>query len=157
MARCLNTIWSYHWQSQNFFPLRLGTQTKNLSKIAFFLIYWKIWLKFYWICSMMKMYIICCVPAQIPYLRKVFFPSYRPNCSQPIRLWNFLTSHNFRISQWNSLISGMLIYINKKLIKTFSRINRWNELIFLQAGADPRKLKVTWMIFGYVQSKMGMI
>ena len=88
---------------------------------------------------------------------KSFFLSYRPNCSQSIRLWNFLTSHIFRISQWNSLISGMLIYINKKLIKTFSRINRWNELIFLQAGADPRKLKVIWMIFGYVQSKMGMI
>ena len=26
---------------------------------------------FYWICSVMKIYIICCVPAQIPYLGKL--------------------------------------------------------------------------------------
>ena len=27
-------------------------------------------INFYWICSLMKTYITCCVPAQIPYLRK---------------------------------------------------------------------------------------
>ena len=35
-------------------------------------------INFYWICSIMKIYIICCVPAQISYLGK--FP-YRQNKS----------------------------------------------------------------------------
>ena len=31
----------------------------------------------------MKTYIICCVPAQIPYLGKFLFLRYGPKCSQP--------------------------------------------------------------------------
>ena len=33
--------------------------------------------------------IICCVPAQIPYLGKIFFLIYQPKCSQPVRLQDF--------------------------------------------------------------------
>ena len=29
---------------------------------------------FYWVCSVMKIYFICCVPAQIPYLGKFIVP-----------------------------------------------------------------------------------
>ena len=43
----------------------------------------------HWICSIMKIHIICCVPAQILSLGKIFFLSYRSECSQPIRLQCF--------------------------------------------------------------------
>ena len=71
-------------------------------------------INFYWICSIMKIYIICCVPAQIPYLGKFLFLRYGPKCSQPIRLQDFLINHISRTNQWNSLIFCMLIqiYIN---------------------------------------------
>ena len=43
-------------------------------------------IKFYRIWSIVKIYIIWYVPAQIPYLGKFLFLRYRPKCSQPIRL-----------------------------------------------------------------------
>ena len=83
-----------------------------------FLIYWK---KIYWIWPAMKIYIICCVPAQIPYLGKFWFLRYRPKFSQPIRQQDFLINHISRTNQWISLILRMLIQIsvNQKLIKNF--------------------------------------
>ena len=56
-------------------------------------------INFYWICSIMKTYIICCVPAQIPSLRKFLFLRYGPKCSQPIRLQDFLINHISRTNQ----------------------------------------------------------
>ena len=50
-------------------------------------------INFYWICFIMKIYIICCVPGQIPYLEKFLFLKYGPKCSQPIRLQDFLINH----------------------------------------------------------------
>ena len=70
---------------------------------------------FYWICSIMKIYIIYCVPAQIPYLGKFWFLRYGPKWSQPIRLQDFLINHISRTDQWNSLFFCMLIQIQKKL------------------------------------------
>ena len=67
----------FSWK--RIFAPKFGTLTKYGSKTDF---------EFYWICSVMKSYIICCVPAQIPYLGKIF-PRYRPNCSQPIRLHDY--------------------------------------------------------------------
>ena len=40
---------------------------------------------FHWICSIMKIYIICSVPVQILYLGKIFSLRFRPKWSQPIR------------------------------------------------------------------------
>ena len=40
----------------------------------------------------MKIYIICCVPAQISYLGKFWILRYGPKCSKPIRLQDFLVS-----------------------------------------------------------------
>ena len=50
-------------------------------------------IKFYWICSIMKTYIIRCVPAQVPYLGKILFLRYGPKYSQSIRLKDFLINH----------------------------------------------------------------
>ena len=68
-------------------------------------------INFYWIWSIMKIYILCCVPAQIPFLGKFLFLRYGPKCSQPIRLQDYLINHISRTNQWNSLISFMLIQI----------------------------------------------
>ena len=111
-------------------------------------------INFYWIWSIMKIYIICCVPAQIPFLEKFSFLRYGPKCYKPIRLQDFLINHISRTNQWSSLIFCMLIriHINQKMIKIFlcghdwkwvrpvwswdskidciSRMNWWNELIF---------------------------
>ena len=52
-----------------FFPLKIGKMGPKWPQNRFFSIYWKIWsLIFYWIWSIMKLYINFCVPAQIPYL-----------------------------------------------------------------------------------------
>ena len=68
-------------------------------------------INFYWIWSIMKIYILCCVPAQIPFLGKFLFLRYGPKCSQPIRLQDYLINHISRTNQWNSLIFFMLIQI----------------------------------------------
>ena len=126
----------------------------------------------------MKIYIICCVPAQIPYLGKFWFIRYLPQCSHPIRLQDFLINHISRTSQWNNLIflhvdkNSYKLKITKKFfgvdiqkwvqsilsqdskMRFISRMDRWTNLIFLLAGANPRKLKVISLIFGWMWSNM---
>ena len=138
-------------------------------------------INFYWIWSIMEFYIICCVPTQMSYLWKFLFLRYRPKCSQPIRLQDFLTKHISRKNQWYSLNFCMLIqiYINQKLIRKFLdgrdqkwvwpvwpqdskigcifRMNWWNELIFFRGDANSGKQKVISMIFGWAWSKMGVV
>ena len=94
---------------------------ENGPKIEFLNILKNFVISFYWISSVMKIYVICCVPAQIPYLRRFWFLRYVPQCSHPIRLQNFRINHISRTSLWNSLIFCMLIqiHINEKLTKKF--------------------------------------
>ena len=65
----------------------------------------------HWNCSIMKIYIICCVPAQILCLGKILFLRYKPKWSQPVRFQDFLNQHFSRTNQWNSIILCMLIQI----------------------------------------------
>ena len=78
-------------------------------------------INFHWSSSIMKIYIICFVHAQLPYLEKILFLRYSSKCSQPIRLQDFQINYFSRINWWNSLIFYMLIQIHKKykLIKHF--------------------------------------
>ena len=127
---------------------------ENWPKIGFLNLKKNLVINLYLICSIMKMYIICYVPAQIPYLEKFWFLRYGPKCPQPIRLQDFLINHIPRTNVWNSLIFCMLIqvHINWKLIKKLldwhgqkcmwlvcsqdskvghiSRMNWRNELVF---------------------------
>ena len=66
------------WFSRNiFFPKKLRKWVKNGPKTSFFKkILNNFVINFYWICSVMKIGISYCVPAQIPYLRKFWFPRY---------------------------------------------------------------------------------
>ena len=75
-------------------PQELWKWTKNGPKTFFFFNLLKNFvINFYWICSVIKIYFICCVPVQIPYLGKFLFLRYRPKCSEPIRLQDFLINH----------------------------------------------------------------
>ena len=69
-------------------------------------------INFHWICSVTKIYIICYVPAQIPYLGKICFLRYAPKYSPSIRLQDFLINRISRKNQWNSLIFCMLMEIH---------------------------------------------
>ena len=55
-----------------FLPSKLEKWTKNGSKNGFLNFLKNLVINFYWICSIMKIYITWCVPAQIPYLRNCY-------------------------------------------------------------------------------------
>ena len=92
---------------KNFFATKMGQKQGFLNVLKKFAI------NFYWICSIMKIYIICCVPAQIPYQGKFWFQRYGPKCSQPIRFQDFLI--NISLEQINEIARFFMltqIYIN---------------------------------------------
>ena len=85
----------------NFFlPQKLGNGPKMDQKQGFFNLLENLVINFYWIWSIMKIYIICCVPAQIPYLGKFLFQRYGPKCSQLNRLQDFLINHIYRTNTY---------------------------------------------------------
>ena len=94
---------------KKFFTPKIG---KMGQRQDFFNLLEDLVINFYWMWSIMKMYIICCVPAQIPYLGKFLFLRYGPKCSQPIRLQYFLINCISRTNQWNSLIFYILTQIH---------------------------------------------
>ena len=78
----------------NFFAPKIGKMHQKCTKNrGFYNLLKNLVINFYWICSTMKIYIICCVPAQIPYLGKFLFQRNGPECSQPIRLQDFSINH----------------------------------------------------------------
>ena len=70
---------------------------------------------FYWICSIMKIYIICRVPVHILHLVKILSLRYGTNCSLSIRLQYPQMSDTPRTNGWNSLIFSRLIQVQKYL------------------------------------------
>ena len=69
---------------------------------------------FFWVYSLRKVYIICCVPAQIPYLGKIWFLKD----SWPIRMSNFCINHVSKAKSWKNLIF-FYIYTNSwKLVES---------------------------------------
>ena len=131
-----------------FCPLNWENGPKMGPKQGFFDLLENLVINFYWIWSIMKIYIICCVPAQIPYLGKFLFLRYGPKCSQPIRLQDFLINYISRTNQWNSLIFYMLIqiHINQKLIKKFwgGHGQRWVWLAWSQDSKIDCMTRMSW-------------
>ena len=102
----------FFWKKK--FPLRLRKWTKNRSKKRVFLnLMKKLVINFHWIYSIMKIFIICCVPAWILYFGKILFLNYRPKCSQSIQLQDFKMNSFSRANWWNSLIFSRLIQMHK--------------------------------------------
>ena len=67
-------------------PKNQENEPKMGQKQVFLNLFKHFLINFYWICAIMKIYIISCVSAEIPYLGKFWFLRYRPNFSKPIRL-----------------------------------------------------------------------
>ena len=70
---------------KNFSPQNWG----NGPKIGFLNLKKNLVINFLRICSIIKMFIIFCVPPQIPFLGKILFVRCRPKYSQPIKWHNF--------------------------------------------------------------------
>ena len=97
---------------EKFFWPKIGKKSPKMGQNqGFFNLLENLVINLYWIWSLMEIYIIGCVPAQIPYLGKFLFLRYGPKCSHPIRLQDFLINHISKTNQWNSLIFCMLIQI----------------------------------------------
>ena len=65
-------------------PQNWENELKSGQKQGYFNLLKNLVINFYWICFLMKIYIVFCVPAQIPYLGKFLFLRYGPKCSHPI-------------------------------------------------------------------------
>ena len=76
-------------------------------------------INFFWIWSIKKVHIICCILAPIPYLGKIWFLRYWLKCFWSIRLQDFVIDYISKTKWWKSLMFCMLIQINRnlKLIK----------------------------------------
>ena len=72
-----------------FLPQKMGKMGQNGPNTGFFEFIGKFSYCF-WLWSIMKVYIICCILAKISYLAKIWFLRYRPKCSWPIRLQDFI-------------------------------------------------------------------
>ena len=117
LSRCflgiISSVFYKFWHEPDFPEFFFPQNWENGPKTGFFWIYWKVLsVIFYWICSIMKIYIICCVLVQVSYLGKFWFLRYGPKCAQPIRLQDFLINNISRTNQWNNLIFCMLIQIH---------------------------------------------
>ena len=112
-------------------PPRLGKWTKNGPKHVFFNLLKNLIINVCWICS--KIYIMCSVPAQIPYLVKVLFMRYGAKCSQPMKLQDFLIFNQ--------------PYLQSKSVK---------QPDFMHVDTNSHKLKANQTYFGWVLSKMGV-
>ena len=70
-----------------FLPPEIGKiGQKEAKNRGFFNLKENLGINFPLICSVMKIYIICCVLVQIFYLGKMLFLRYRPKSSQPFTL-----------------------------------------------------------------------
>ena len=97
-----------------FMPKKWGKFAKNGQKIGFSNLLENLVINFFWIWSIMKVYTVCCILAQIPYLGKIWFLRYGPKCSWPIRLQDFKINYISRRKWWKNLIFCMLIQIHGK-------------------------------------------
>ena len=149
---------------KNFLPpkLRKGQKQGLLKILKIFVI------NFYWICSVVNMYIICYVPAQVPYLGKISWDMGQ----------NVLSQSDCRIflstispEQINEIAWFLHVDTNSHKLIVDQKISglAWpelgvdgkNELMeltnFLHGGANSGKLKVISMILGWAWSKIGMV
>ena len=87
----LPPLWNCAWQPDFFEKLFLPWQLGKWPKKGFLNLKKNLVINFHWICSIMNMFIICCVPAQILYFGK--------SCSWDVGQ-NILSQSNCIISKW---------------------------------------------------------
>ena len=118
-------------EKKNFCPQDWENGPRMGQNMVFFNFLKNLIINVCWICS--KIYIMCSVPAQIPYLVKVLFMRYGAKCSQPMRLQDFLIFNQ--------------PYLQNKSVK---------QPDFMHVDTNSHKLKANQTYFGWVQSKMGV-
>ena len=83
------------------FTPKMGKMGQQNEPDRVFWMYRKIQLLiFWWILSIMKVYINCCILEQISYFAKIWFLRHRPECSRPIILLDFQFNYISRIDWW---------------------------------------------------------
>ena len=82
---CAWQNWIFWWE-KIFLPPKWGKWTKNS---FFFNISENLDIKFFWVWSVMTVYINCCILAQILNLGKIWYLKYGTKCSRSIRLQDF--------------------------------------------------------------------
>ena len=100
-------------------PNNLGKWTK-MEKKGYLNLLTDLDINFYWICSIIKTYVICCIPSQTPYLGKFLFQRYGPKCYQPIRLQDFLI--NLSPEQMNKIAWLFACWYKFTWIKQWSKM-----------------------------------
>ena len=134
---------------KNFFALQ---NWENGSKMFFLCLLENLVIHLYWICSLMKLYTICFVPAQISYLGKILklkllstnqiagFLNQHFACtnSQKLKIEIFLSGHGQR---W-----VWPVYSQVSKIDSNWRMNRWNKLMLVQIQGN---LRVSSIAFGW--------
>ena len=96
---------------------------------------------FPWICSIMKICIIWCVPAQIFYLGKILLLRYNSKWSQPLRLQDLQINHFSRTNRWHSHIFSVFIQIHKN--KSWSKSFRLSMVENVHGQSLVLTLKLT--------------
>ena len=99
-------------EKKNFCP-------KNGPKIDFLNLLENV-INFFWIWSIKKVYIKCCILAQIPYFGKIWFLRYGPKCSLSNQIAGFLYGQ----------YKNPAIWLAKSILESISRRNWWKSLIF---------------------------
>ena len=102
-SRCLLGIGLLDFSEFQYLPQKFGRWTKNR---IFLNLKKNLVINLNWVCSIMRVYIICCVPTQTLYLGKILFVRYKPKCSHPIRSQDLQINYFSWTNRWNSLIFG---------------------------------------------------
>ena len=110
---------------KKFLPQKFSKWTENGSKTGFLNLLETLVINFYWICSIMKIYINCCVPTQIPYLGIFLLLWYGLKMSLANLIAGFFINPISIINQWNSLILCMLKQIHINYLEVDQRIFGW--------------------------------
>ena len=98
-------------------PQNWGNGPKMCQKQGFLNLLENLIINFYWICSIMKINIICCIPAQILYLWKLFFLRHTLSQSD-CRIFKSIISPE-------KLMKQPLIFANSQKLKIDGKVFGW--------------------------------
>ena len=121
---------------KNFFcPIKFGKCVKIRSKIVLFLNLKKnLVINFQWICSVMKIFIICCVQAQIIGYGQSGLWTLKLTVSQECINgvnWFFACWYNFmQIKSWLKILGLPWSKMSLAKLIVSQKLKRWNGLIF---------------------------
>ena len=142
-----------------FLPLKFGKWVKIRSKIVLFLNLKKnLVINFHWICSVMKIFIICCVHTQIiGYGQSGLWTlklTVSQECINGIN-WFFACWYNFmQIKSWLKILGVVMVKNESGWIDCVSETEKMEWTDFWHAGTYSGKLKVDSVIFGWAWSNM---